>query len=55
MTVGDPATDLASIWMLFADLDARQQALAAYGDLPEATMAVGRNQPMACSGSLISI
>lgn len=38
MTAGDPATDLASIWMLFADPDARRQALTAYGDLSEATL-----------------
>lgn len=31
ITSGDPATDLASIWMLFADPCARQTALAAYG------------------------
>jgi len=30
--------DLAAIWMLFADPDARQQALAAYGDLSDATL-----------------
>jgi aminoglycoside phosphotransferase (APT) family kinase protein len=38
LTAGDPATDLAAIWMLFADPDARQQALAAYGDLSDATL-----------------
>jgi aminoglycoside phosphotransferase (APT) family kinase protein len=38
ITAGDPATDLAAIWMLFVDSDARQQALAAYGDLSEATL-----------------
>jgi aminoglycoside phosphotransferase (APT) family kinase protein len=38
LTAGDRATDLASIWMLFADVDARQAALAAYSDLSEATL-----------------
>jgi aminoglycoside phosphotransferase (APT) family kinase protein len=38
MTAGDCATDLASIWMLFADQEARRQALAAYGNLSEATL-----------------
>jgi len=27
-----------AIWMLFADSDARQQVLAAYGDLSDATL-----------------
>jgi aminoglycoside phosphotransferase (APT) family kinase protein len=30
ITAGDPATDLAAIWMLFAEPQARQAALAAY-------------------------
>jgi hypothetical protein len=34
----DPATDLASIWMLFAEPRARHNALAAYADLSEATL-----------------
>jgi aminoglycoside phosphotransferase (APT) family kinase protein len=38
ITSGDPATDLASIWMLFADPQARQEALAAYGRISEATL-----------------
>ena len=38
ITSGDPATDLAAIWMLFAEPGARQQALAAYGDLSGATL-----------------
>jgi aminoglycoside phosphotransferase (APT) family kinase protein len=37
ITSGDRATDLASIWMLFAAPQAREEALAAYGDLSEAT------------------
>jgi aminoglycoside phosphotransferase (APT) family kinase protein len=38
ITSGDCATDLASIWMLFADPHARQDALAAYAPLSEATL-----------------
>jgi aminoglycoside phosphotransferase (APT) family kinase protein len=38
LTSGDPATDLAAIWMLFAEPHARQAVLAAYGDISEATL-----------------
>lgn len=38
LTAGDRATDLASIWMLFADPGARQAAFEAYGDISPATM-----------------
>jgi aminoglycoside phosphotransferase (APT) family kinase protein len=38
LTAGDPATDLAAIWMLFGEPHARQAALAAYADLSEATL-----------------
>jgi aminoglycoside phosphotransferase (APT) family kinase protein len=38
ITAGDCATDLAAIWMLFADPRARAEALAAYAELSEATM-----------------
>jgi aminoglycoside phosphotransferase (APT) family kinase protein len=38
ITAGDPATDLASIWMLFADPRAREEALAAYAPVSEATL-----------------
>jgi aminoglycoside phosphotransferase (APT) family kinase protein len=38
ITSGDCATDLASIWMLFAEPQARYDALAAYGPLSEATL-----------------
>jgi aminoglycoside phosphotransferase (APT) family kinase protein len=38
MTSGDLATDLAAIWMLLADRSARQQAIAEYGDVSEATL-----------------
>ena len=38
LTAGDPATDLAAIWMLFAEPDTRQAALAAYGQLSVATL-----------------
>ncbi|CAN1212505.1 hypothetical protein TUMEXPCC7403_20020 [Tumidithrix helvetica PCC 7403] len=38
MTSGDIATDLASIWMLFGDRHTRQQAIAAYANISEATL-----------------
>nr|MCU0493970.1 hypothetical protein [Chloroflexaceae bacterium] len=38
ITAGDCATDLAAIWMLFADAPTRRAALAAYGHLSEATL-----------------
>jgi aminoglycoside phosphotransferase (APT) family kinase protein len=38
ITAGDCATDLASIWMLFAEPQARREALAAYDNLSEATL-----------------
>jgi aminoglycoside phosphotransferase (APT) family kinase protein len=38
ITSGDSATDLASIWMLFADRNAHQQALAEYANVSEATL-----------------
>ncbi len=38
LTAGDCATDLASIWMLFAEPHARRAALTAYGPLSEATL-----------------
>lgn len=38
ITSGDCATDLASIWMLFAGQVAREEALAAYGPVSEATV-----------------
>ncbi len=42
MCVGDPATDLASIWALFDDQNARKTALEAYGvTVPTAARAKG--------------
>ena len=38
ITSGDIATDLASIWMLFADRKARQQAIAEYANVSDATL-----------------
>ena len=37
ITSGDIATDLASIWMLFGDRNARQQVIAEYGNISDAT------------------
>ncbi|HLO51548.1 MAG TPA: aminoglycoside phosphotransferase family protein [Kamptonema sp.] len=38
ITSGDIATDIAAIWMLFSDRHARQQAIAEYGNLSNATL-----------------
>jgi aminoglycoside phosphotransferase (APT) family kinase protein len=38
ITSGDPATDLASIWMLFRQPEAHHQALTAYGRISAATL-----------------
>lgn len=38
LTAGDRATDLAAIWMLFSNPKARQEAIASYGRLSEATL-----------------
>jgi aminoglycoside phosphotransferase (APT) family kinase protein len=38
ITSGDKATDLASIWMLFSDQNARQQLIKEYGNISEATL-----------------
>lgn len=35
MTIGDPATDLAAIWMLFAEENARQMAIKTYNPSPD--------------------
>ncbi len=37
MTSGDPATDLAALWMLFEEPNARAAVIAAYGDISEST------------------
>ena len=38
ITSGDIATDLASLWMLFDNRDARQQAIAQYGKISDETL-----------------
>ncbi len=38
ITSGDIATDLAAIWMLFSDQKARQQAIAEYAHVSDATL-----------------
>ncbi len=38
ITAGDRATDLASIWMLFADREAQRAALEHYGNVSESTI-----------------
>jgi aminoglycoside phosphotransferase (APT) family kinase protein len=42
ITSGDRATDLAAIWMLFDEPQARRMALTAYSDLSAATLARAR-------------
>jgi aminoglycoside phosphotransferase (APT) family kinase protein len=38
ITAGDEATDLAAVWMLFAEQIARQKTLSEYADISEATL-----------------
>ncbi|BAZ09426.1 putative phosphotransferase enzyme family [Calothrix sp. NIES-4071] len=38
MTSGDASTDLASIWMLFSSRSARENMIAEYGNISEATL-----------------
>lgn len=38
MTSGDIATDIAAIWMLFGDRNARQRAIVEYANVSEATL-----------------
>jgi aminoglycoside phosphotransferase (APT) family kinase protein len=38
ITSGDLATDLASIWMLFSDQNARQQGISEYQNVSQATL-----------------
>jgi aminoglycoside phosphotransferase (APT) family kinase protein len=42
LTAGDCATDLAAIWMLFAEPHARADALATYAKLSEPTLSRAR-------------
>jgi len=37
LTAGDRATDLAAVWMLFADPEARSRALSSSGSVTQAT------------------
>ncbi len=39
LTAGDRATDLAALWYLFPERYLRQQAIDAYGEVSEATLA----------------
>ncbi len=39
LAVGDRSTDLAALWCLFSDRQLRQRAIAAYGEVSEATLA----------------
>lgn len=42
ITAGDCATDLAALWMLFADSQLREQAVEAYGPISAATLSRAR-------------
>jgi aminoglycoside phosphotransferase (APT) family kinase protein len=53
LTAGDPATDLAAIWMLFADAGIRRAALAAYGTLSHATLARARGWAVHLGATLL--
>lgn len=53
LTGGDPATDLAAIWMLFEDAAARAAALAAYGELSAATLARARGWAVHLGATLL--
>jgi aminoglycoside phosphotransferase (APT) family kinase protein len=47
MCAGDPATDLASIWMLLPTPGARGRAMAAYGSITQATLLRARGWAVA--------
>jgi aminoglycoside phosphotransferase (APT) family kinase protein len=47
MCAGDPATDLAAIWMLLPTADARRRAMAAYGSMTDATLLRARGWAVA--------
>jgi aminoglycoside phosphotransferase (APT) family kinase protein len=54
MAAGDPACDLAAVWMLLPDLEARRRAMAAYG-ASEATWARARGWAALMTAMLLSI
>jgi aminoglycoside phosphotransferase (APT) family kinase protein len=53
ITSGDCATDLASLWMLFADRRARRDAIAFYGQLSEATLQRARGWAVLFGATLL--
>jgi aminoglycoside phosphotransferase (APT) family kinase protein len=53
ITAGDPATDLAAVWMLFEDPQARAACLAAYGPAPPATLARARGWAIHLGATLL--
>ena len=53
MTAGDAVTDLASVWMLFSDRGAQQQALWAYGEVSAATRQRAKGWAMYIGVSLL--
>jgi aminoglycoside phosphotransferase (APT) family kinase protein len=53
ITAGDAATDLAAIWMLFDDANARRAALSAYGWRSPATLARARGWALHLGATLL--
>ena len=53
VTAGDRATDLASVWMLFADPPARQRVLDAYGPVSDATYRRAKGRAIAFAVTLL--
>lgn len=53
ITAGDAATDLAAIWMLFEDVQARRTALSNYGELSPATLARARGWAVHLGATLL--
>jgi len=55
MAAGDPATDLASVWMLLGSAEARQRALDAYGSCSAATLVRARGWAVLFGVTLLDI
>lgn len=53
VTAGDPATDLAAVWMLFARRDDRRAVLDAYGGVSDATLRRARAWAVAFAAALL--
>lgn len=55
VTIGDPASDLAGIWMLGMDAAARSLAWQAYGELDDATLARARGWAVYFGVTLVDV